>query len=98
MKTKLIMAGLALTFNLASAIMIFEGDLKGESKENSTGKYSCEEGQRKTCKTINSCEEAMFYLKQCGIRRLDGDSDGIPCECQACIHRNPKAINCSRYE
>jgi hypothetical protein len=88
-KTKLIIAGLILTFNFASAGMIFEGDLKGG--------YSCEEGKRKTCKTINSCEEAMFYLKQCGIRRLDADNDGIPCECQACISKNPTANRCKYY-
>ncbi|MDQ5908095.1 MAG: hypothetical protein QG599_186, partial [Pseudomonadota bacterium] len=23
------------------------------------------------------CEEATFYLQQCGVKRLDGD--GIPC-------------------
>jgi hypothetical protein len=27
-----------------------------------------------------SCEEAMFYLQNCGLTRLDGDKDGVPCE------------------
>lgn len=40
--------------------------------------YSC--SIRKTCKQMNSCEEAKFYLKQCGVLRLDRDKDGIPCE------------------
>jgi transposase len=26
------------------------------------------------------CMEARFYLAQCGLSRLDGDRDGIPCE------------------
>lgn len=26
------------------------------------------------------CEEARFYLTQCGLSRLDGDKDGVPCE------------------
>ncbi|MAO04776.1 MAG: hypothetical protein CL804_09730 [Citromicrobium sp.] len=29
---------------------------------------------------MSSCEEAMYYYQQCGVGRLDGDNDGIPCE------------------
>ncbi|HSG63575.1 MAG TPA: thermonuclease family protein [Gammaproteobacteria bacterium] len=32
------------------------------------------------CRQMTSCEEARFYLRQCGIRSLDGDDDGRPCE------------------
>lgn len=32
------------------------------------------------CKEMVNCEEARFYLTQCGLTRLDGDSDGVPCE------------------
>ena len=28
------------------------------------------------CKEMASCEEAKFYLTQCGLTRLDGDGDG----------------------
>ncbi|MCC8988433.1 MAG: excalibur calcium-binding domain-containing protein [Candidatus Contendobacter sp.] len=28
---------------------------------------------------MQSCEEAKFYLTACGVKRLDGDGDGIPC-------------------
>lgn len=41
-------------------------------------KFQCE-GKR-TCKEMNSCEEARFYLTQCGVKSLDRDNDGIPCE------------------
>jgi hypothetical protein len=41
-------------------------------------KHSC--GEKSTCGQMASCEEAMFYLRQCGLRRLDGDRDGVPCE------------------
>ena len=27
-----------------------------------------------------SCEEALHYLSACGLTRLDGDNDGVPCE------------------
>ena len=33
-----------------------------------------------TCSKIKSCKEAYFYLEVCGIKRLDRDKDGIPCE------------------
>ena len=29
---------------------------------------------------MNSCKEAMFYFKQCGLSRLDRDNDGVSCE------------------
>lgn len=37
-------------------------------------------GAKRTCREMASCEEAKFYLKVCGIKRLDGDGNGIPCE------------------
>ncbi|NVE93176.1 excalibur calcium-binding domain-containing protein [Halomonas titanicae] len=45
--------------------------------ESSSG-FSC--SARKTCGAMASREEAMFHLTQCGNGRLDGDSDGVPCE------------------
>jgi hypothetical protein len=37
-------------------------------------------GVRKTtCKQMLSCEEATFYLRSCGVSRLDGNNDGVPC-------------------
>lgn len=37
-------------------------------------------GQKHYCKNMNSCEEAMFFLNDCGLSSLDRDGDGIPCE------------------
>ncbi|HEX8584231.1 MAG TPA: excalibur calcium-binding domain-containing protein [Allosphingosinicella sp.] len=43
-----------------------------------------EQGQqcsgKRTCGEMNSCAEANFYLDECGVSRLDGDGDGVPCE------------------
>jgi len=36
-------------------------------------------GAKTSCGQMTSCEEATFYLTQCGVKRLDGDGDGIPC-------------------
>ena len=40
--------------------------------------FSC--GGKRYCKQMTSCEEAQFYLRQCGVSRLDGDHDGVACE------------------
>jgi hypothetical protein len=32
------------------------------------------------CGQMESCEEAYFYMRSCGLSRLDGDNDGMPCE------------------
>ena len=40
--------------------------------------FTC--GPKRYCREMTSCAEARFYLYQCGLRRLDGDSDGVPCE------------------
>jgi endonuclease YncB( thermonuclease family) len=50
---------------------------KPEPAEQPVGS-SC--GSKRYCKEMASCEEARFYLTQCGLSRLDGDGDGIPCE------------------
>ena len=39
--------------------------------------WSC--GAKTTCGQMNSCDEAKFYLNQCGVKSLDGDGDGVPC-------------------
>jgi len=37
-------------------------------------------GKKKRCSQMSSCEEAQYYLTQCGVKSLDGDGDGTPCE------------------
>lgn len=37
-------------------------------------------GAKRTCQEMASCEEARFYLTECGLNRLDRDKDGTPCE------------------
>lgn len=40
--------------------------------------FTC--GAKRYCREMTSCAEARFHLSQCGLSRLDGDGDGIPCE------------------
>ncbi len=37
-------------------------------------------GTKKYCTQMSSCSEAMYYYIECGLGRLDGDKDGVPCE------------------
>lgn len=48
------------------------------SESTHKNNYQC--GQKTKCGQMVSCEEARFYLEKCGLKRLDRDHDGIPCE------------------
>ncbi|TFW71497.1 nuclease [Methylotenera oryzisoli] len=49
-----------------------------KASANSAEGFSC--GSKRYCRQMVSCEEARFYLKQCGLHKLDKDGDGVPCE------------------
>ncbi|MGZ8945728.1 MAG: thermonuclease family protein [Methylococcaceae bacterium] len=55
------------------------------SAEHVNQELSSSCGSKRYCKEMASCEEAKFYLTQCGLSRLDGDGDGVPCE-KLCRH------------
>jgi endonuclease YncB( thermonuclease family) len=37
-------------------------------------------GTKKKCSEMNSCVEAKYYMNVCGLKKLDRDGNGIPCE------------------
>lgn len=37
-------------------------------------------GSKLYCREMQSCTEARFHLRECGLTRLDFDGDGTPCE------------------
>lgn len=49
----------------------------GGSSEGSSG-FTC--SVKKTCPQMTNCAEAQFYLNTCGVKSLDRDGDGVPCE------------------
>jgi endonuclease YncB( thermonuclease family) len=49
-----------------------------DAPRQSPSGFQC--GAKTYCREMNSCEEAMYHLNRCGLSRLDGDSDGVPCE------------------
>lgn len=44
-------------------------------------------GNKEYCREMTSCDEALFYLQQCGLTSIDGNGDGIPCERGVCAGR-----------
>lgn len=55
---------------------------------NQQQNYHCD--GRTRCPQMTSCEEAMFFLKNCPNVEMDGGKkDGIPCEKQWCSHLVP---------
>ena len=37
-------------------------------------------GEKRFCKEMKDCAEARYFLSNCGVKQLDGDGDGRPCE------------------
>lgn len=42
--------------------------------------YDMECGKKRHCSQMSSCDEALFYLTRCGVKELDRNRDGKPCE------------------
>lgn len=51
-----------------------------------SGKRNDACGKKLHCSQMSSCAEAIFYLSQCGVKSLDGNGDGVPCE-SLCANR-----------
>jgi len=49
-----------------------------ENSSESNKGFIC--GTKKYCREMTSCEEAMYYYKVCGLKKLDRNRNGIPCE------------------
>ena len=37
-------------------------------------------GTKRHCGQMETCGEAIYYLRRCGVDGLDGNGDGVPCE------------------
>lgn len=44
--------------------------------------FSCD--GRTRCPEMRSCDEAVYFLRNCPGTEMDGDRDGVPCEDQWC--------------
>lgn len=65
---------------------IFTRATERGTTSNSTAKsgavYTC--AGKQYCNQMSSCEEATFYIENCGVTTMDGDGDGVPCERGVC--------------
>ncbi|MDD5181014.1 MAG: thermonuclease family protein [Gallionellaceae bacterium] len=50
--------------------------------------YSC--GSKRHCSQMASCNEAHFYLTHCGMKSLDKNGNGVPCESLCAANSNPQ--------
>ncbi|ODS56444.1 MAG: hypothetical protein ABS36_08655 [Acidobacteria bacterium SCN 69-37] len=57
-----------------------KAELPRVRKPAATGLAETSCGNKRYCKQMASCAEARRYLRDCGLARLDGDGDGVPCE------------------
>jgi endonuclease YncB( thermonuclease family) len=62
----------------APAVLQQPAPAPAQSRPAATSTPTC--GSKRYCTQMTSCAEAQFYFRQCGLSRLDGDSDGVPCE------------------
>ncbi|MEI6221697.1 MAG: excalibur calcium-binding domain-containing protein [bacterium] len=53
-------------------------DTNTSNNNTDTEKFHC--AGKTTCGQMISCTEAKYYLNACGVKRLDGNKDGVPCE------------------
>ena len=65
-------------WSIAGSVAPWEWRRGGRKSTLSGEPFTC--GSKRYCRDMTSCEEAMFYLQTCGLTRLDGDRDGVPCE------------------
>lgn len=52
----------------------------GTLKTASSIKTNSACGKKHLCSQMKTCEEAKVYFLQCGVKSLDGNGDGVPCE------------------
>lgn len=55
-----------------------EEPISENTNDNIQESYAC--WTKTYCTQMTSCEEAKFFLNSCNLKRLDSDSDWIPCE------------------
>ena len=53
---------------------------RGKRSIENESNLSFQCGSKTTCRQMQNCAEARYYLMNCGLTRLDGDKDGVPCE------------------
>lgn len=72
-----------------AAALLVAGAVAVSANARGNGRQPCDrgaggvshcQGDKFVCKDMDSCDEARHYLTRCGVRSLDRDGDGVPCE------------------
>ncbi len=53
--------------------------------------YQCD--GRIHCSQMTSCQEALYFLRNCPGTEMDGDGDKVPCEKEWCGHSISQSRN-----
>lgn len=64
---------------ILTALCLISSPVLAKGKKADSEQFSCDDGKR-TCKDMDNCDDAKFHLRQCGMKKLDRDHDGVPCE------------------
>lgn len=93
-RRSLIGGGLAASLAIAAGIYAYDSfppawiNLAGSTESVTTVRTSAGPRFRCAgkiyCSAMTSCEEAVYYLRNCPGTKMDGDHDGVPCESQWC--------------
>ena len=63
--------------NVSAAAPLF-----ASAAESKVASFKCD--GRVYCSQMTSCDEATYFLRNCPGVKMDGNSDGVPCEKQWC--------------
>ena len=66
-------------FLILTTLCLISSPTLAKSKKADEEQFSCDDGKR-TCKDMDSCADAKFHLRECGMQKLDRDRVGVPCE------------------
>ncbi|MBN6064209.1 excalibur calcium-binding domain-containing protein [Aggregatibacter actinomycetemcomitans] len=64
---------------ILTALCLISSPILAKSKKADSEQFSCDDGKR-VCRDMDSCADAKFHLRECGMHKLDRDRDGVPCE------------------
>lgn len=68
---------------ILTALCLISSPALAKNKKSDSEQFSCDDGKR-TCKDMDSCADAKFHLRECGMQKLDRDRDrdrdSVPCE------------------
>ena len=53
---------------------------KRSERLNSSTRVNRNCNEKPYCTNLKTCDDALFFLETCNLKRLDGDQDGVPCE------------------